>query len=159
MSFDYRFEAGADKVFALLTDADFLVDRCLALGERSAECSVEDDDDEVVINLTREVERNVPAFLSRLFGSSQTVEMVERWQARGATRQGRFTLKVVGQPVVVEATMTLRRAPKGGGCVYSIEHSAKANIPLVGRRVESFILGQTEAGARAELDYLAKALV
>jgi len=157
MSIEYRFKAGADKVFDRLTDADFLVDRCLALGELSADCTVEEEDDEVVITLTREVERNLPAFLSRIFDSRQTVEMVERWNTRGATLEGRFTLKVEGQPVTVEAVMTLE--PEGkGGCVYSVEHSAKASIPLIGRRVESFIIGQTEAGARAELDYLAKAL-
>ena len=54
----------------------------------------EDDDDEVVITLNREVERNLPAFLSRLFESRQNVEMVERWSLRGGARQGRFTLKV-----------------------------------------------------------------
>ena len=41
---------------------------------------------------------------------------------------------------------------------YTVQHTAKANVPLIGRRLESFILGQTEAGARAELDYLATAL-
>lgn len=158
MSIEYRFKASADRVFGLLTDADFLVDRCLALGELSAECTIEDDDDEVIITLTREVERNLPAFLSRIFSNRQTVEMVERWGSpRGGTRHGKFSLKVAGQPVAVEAAITLR-ADSRTSCVYSVEHSAKANIPLIGRRVESFILGQTESGARAELDYLAKAL-
>ena len=157
MSIEYHFTAGVDRVFALLTDADFLVDRCLALGELAADCTVEDDDDEVVITLNREVERNLPAFLSRLFESRQNVEMVERWSLRGGARQGRFTLKVIGQPVTVEAEIRLRADP-AGGCTYTVRHSAKANVPLIGRRLESFILGQTEAGARAELDYLAAAL-
>ena len=86
MSIDYHFTAGVERVFALLTDADFLVDRCLALGELAADCTVEDDDDEVVITLNREVERNLPAFLSRLFESRQNVEMVERWSLRGGAR-------------------------------------------------------------------------
>ncbi len=153
MSIDYHFTASVERVFALLTDADFLVDRCLALGELAADCTIEDDDDEVVITLNREVERNLPAFLSRLFESRQNVEMVERWSRRG----GRFTLKVIGQPVTVTAQMKLRADP-AGGCTYTVQHTAKANVPLIGRRLESFILGQTEAGARAELDYLATAL-
>ena len=157
MSIEYHFPASVERVFALLTDADFLVDRCLALGELSADCTVEDDDDEVVITLTREVERNLPAFLSRLFESRQSVEMVERWSLRGGQRHGRFTLKVQGQPVSVEAKTTLRADP-AGGCRYTVQHTAKANVPLIGRRLESFILGQTEAGAKAELDYLAAAL-
>ena len=83
--------------------------------------------------------------------------MVERWSRRGGARHGRFTLKVIGQPVTVTAQMKLRADP-AGGCTYTVQHTAKANVPLIGRRLESFILGQTEAGARAELDYLATAL-
>ena len=67
----------------------------------------------MVITLNREVERNLPAFLSRLFESRQNVEMVERWSRRGGVRQGRFTLKVIGQPVTVAAEMKLHAGPIG----------------------------------------------
>ena len=52
MSIEFRFAAAVDRVFALMTDADFLVDRCLALGELSAECTIEDVDDEIVVTLS-----------------------------------------------------------------------------------------------------------
>ena len=42
MSIEYKFRANIDQVFALLTDAEYLVDRCLELGELSADCTVED---------------------------------------------------------------------------------------------------------------------
>ena len=49
MSMEYKFQASADRVFALLTDGVYLVDRWLALGELSADCTVEDDNDETVM--------------------------------------------------------------------------------------------------------------
>jgi hypothetical protein len=157
MSIEYKFRASVNKVFARLSDAEYLVNRCLALGELSADCTIEEDDDETVISMTRRVERSLPSFLSRMFDTRQTVELIERWTGRGNSRQGSYTLRVVGQPVTVAAQMRLKSEP-GGGCSYHITHTAKANIPLIGKRVESFIITQTEAGARAELDHLAKSL-
>jgi hypothetical protein len=157
MAIEYNFDAPVNKVFARLTDADYLVDRCLALGELSAECTIEEDKEETVITLTREVERKLPSFLARLFDPRQTVELVERWKGKGNTRHGSYTMKVQGQPVTIEAEMRLKAVP-GGGCTYVITHSATAQIPLLGGRIEKFILAQTETGARDELDHLAASL-
>ena len=158
MAIEYPFAASVDRVFALLSDPDFLVDRCLALGEISAECSVEDDGKQLVIALTREVERALPSFLARLFESLQTIEVVERWkQSKGKIYHGSLLIKVIGQPITVEAEMRLK-PDSTTGCTYAVAHTAKANMPLIGRRVEAFMLTQIESGARAELDYLAKAL-
>jgi hypothetical protein len=157
MPIEYHFKASADKVFARLTDADYLVDRCLELGELSAECTIEDDTDEIVISMTRELVRPLPSFLAKLFDAQQTVEIVERWSEKGNIRHGSYELSVVGQPVSVQAEMRLKPDPNGG-CTYAITHTAKAGVPLIGRRIEAFILTQTEAGARAELDHLARHL-
>ena len=158
MPIEYTFGASVDRVFERLSNPDFLVDRCLALGEISAECSVEDDGKQVVIALTREVERSLPSFLSRLFESRQTIEQVERWkQSKGNIRHGSMLIKVIGQPVTIEAEMRLKPG-SSSGCSYVIAHTVKANMPLIGRRVETFMLTQIETGARAELDYLVKAL-
>ncbi len=157
MAIEYRFKASVDRVFGLLTNADFLVQRSLSLGELRAECTIEDDDDQAVITLTREVERNVPAFLSPLFESHQTLEIVERWTVRGATRLGHSVLVLQGQPVTIESELRLG-AESANSCIYSANHSVRAPIPLIGRRIESFFLGQTEATLRAELDHLANSL-
>jgi hypothetical protein len=157
MSIEYHFDATADEVFELLTDADFLVDRCLALGELSADCTIEANDRETVITMSREVERKLPSFLARIFDNRQNVEMVERWRSSGKTRKGSYSLTVLGQPVKVSAEITLK-PDRAGGCTYTITHTAKANLPLIAGRVESYILSQTEKGARDELDYLAESL-
>jgi len=154
MGIEYHFKASADRVFDLLTNADFLVQRSLALGELRADCTIEDDDEHIVITLTREVERGVPAFLSPLFQSRQTLEIVERWTVRGTTRLGHSVLVLRGQSVSVESELKLRPEPLGS-CTYTVNHTVHAPIPLIGRRVESYFLGQTEATARAELDHLA----
>ncbi|MEH6519547.1 MAG: DUF2505 family protein, partial [Halioglobus sp.] len=56
-----------------------------------------------------------------------------------------------GQPVTISASFKL--LPTRTGCRYTVSHSVKAKIPLVGGRVEKYILGQTADGARDELGY------
>lgn len=152
MSVYHDFNHDTDSVYELLTDPQFLVDRCIALGELSADCDFEEDGDEVIIRLTREVQRDLPRVLAKLFDPVQVMDMTERWQPDGEGWSGDWSMEVRGQPVTITAKFKL--APTAGGCRYSVSHRVKANIPLVGGRVEKYILGQTGDGARAELDYL-----
>jgi aryl carrier-like protein len=149
----FEFEHDAESVFNLLTDPDFLVDRCLALGELEASCEIEEQGEKTVISLTRKLQRDLPAFLARMMDSVQVMHLTEKWQADGEGGwSGDYTFEVEGQPVTIGATFELY--PTDDGCCYSIEHRASAKIPLVGRRVEKFILGQAEQGCTAELEYL-----
>lgn len=158
MSIEYRFTASVEKVLDRLTDVDYLVDRSLALGELSAECTAEDENGQLVITMVREVERSLPSFLARLFDARQTIELVERWKkGKGRTFHGNYRMRVKGQPVTVNAEIRLKAEP-GGGCTYMISHECKASIPLIGRRIESYMLTQIEEGACAELDHLARTL-
>ena len=157
MTIEYHFKASADKVFALLCDEGYLSDRCLALGELAAKCRVKERGAEVEITMNRRVQRKLPAFLARIFDTTQTVQLVERWKKTGKERSGSYVLTVAGQPVTVSAALSLKPAGRGG-CTYTVTHAAKANIPLIGRKIEQFILDQTADGARAELDHLAQHL-
>lgn len=157
MALEFSLSAPVETVFERLTDPDYLVERSLALGELDADCTVEEDDKSVLITMRREIERKLPAVLARLFSSRQTVELVERWSTAGRVHTGSYALKVLGQPVTVKAELQLTSAGAGKS-LYTVRHSAKAAIPLVGGKVEAFILSQTEAGARAELEHLAKSL-
>jgi hypothetical protein len=83
--------------------------------------------------------------------------MVERWTADGKSRRGSYRLTVEGQPVTVSADLELVPGARGH-CTYRVMHHAKAKIPLLGGRIEAFILEQTADGARAELEHLARHL-
>jgi len=152
MAVSFEFEHDVDTVYETLTEPQFLVDRCLALGEISAECDVEEDDDYTTVSLVREVSRDLPRVLAKLFDAVQVTDMTERWQAAGDGWRGEWTLEVRGQPVTVSANFEL--APTASGCRYTVSHRAKAKIPLVGKQVEKYILGQTADGATDELEYL-----
>ena len=148
MAVHYEFEHEVESVLALLMDPDFLVDRCLALGELEASCEVEELDGTTVIKLTRKLQRDLPGFLAKMMDSVQIIRITEQWQADDEGGwNGEYTFEVEGQPVAVGARFELY--PTDAGCCYSIEHSASAKIPLLGRRIEKFILVQAEEGCTA----------
>lgn len=152
MSVSFEFEHDVQTVYETLTEPQFLVDRCLALGELSAECEVEEDEQSTVVKLVREVSRDLPRVLAKLFDAVQVTDMTEEWQPDGDGWRGTWQLEVRGQPVTVAASFQLE--PTATGCRYTVSHSARAKIPLVGKQVEKYILGQTASGASDELAYL-----
>ena len=152
MTVSFEFDHDVATVYETLTEPQFLVDRCLALGELSAECDVEEDEDYTTVNLMREIRRDLPRIMAKLFDPVQVMDMQELWQAQGDGWGGEWTMDVRGQPVTISATFEL--VPTKTGCRYSVTHQVKAKIPLVGRQVEKYILGQTGDGATDELTYL-----
>jgi hypothetical protein len=157
MSVSYEFEHDVQAVYEALTEPQFLVDRCTALGELSAECEVEEAEDGITtVNLLREIERDLPKMLAKVFDPVQVMDMTEEWRPEGDGWRGNWTIDVRGQPVVISASFEL--VPTAKGCQYTVNHSAKAKVPLIGRQLEKYILGQTSGGANDELAYLAEYL-
>ena len=151
VSFDYEYDV--DTIYELLTDPQFLVDRSLAIGELGAECEVEQDGETIVLSLEREVERELPSILAKIFDPVQVLDMTEHWRESGDGWAGDWTIQVRGQPVTIMGKFNLAATTKG--CRYTVSHSVKARVPLVGRQVEKYILSQTVDGARQELQYTA----
>jgi hypothetical protein len=151
VSFDYEYDV--DTIHELLTDPQFLVERSLAIGELGADCEIEDEGETTVINLEREVERELPSILAKIFDPIQVLDMTERWRESGDGWTGDWTIQVRGQPVTIMGEFAL--APTAAGCRYTVSHSVKARVPLVARQVEKYILSQTQDGARQELQYTA----
>jgi hypothetical protein len=157
MSVSYEFEHEVQTVYEALTEPQFLVDRCSALGELSAECDVEEaEDGTTTINLLREIERDLPKILAKVFDPVQVMDMTEEWRPDGDGWRGDWHMDVRGQPVVISASFEL--VPTAQGCQYTVTHSAKAKVPLIGKQLQKYILGQTSDGANDELAYLAEYL-
>ncbi len=151
MSVSREFECDVDTLYELLTDPQFLVDRCLGIGELSAECEVEQEGDVTVIHLQREVERELPKMLAKLFDPVQMLKMTERWREDGEAWRGDWTIEIMGQPVTIFGDFSV--IPTDVGCRYTVSHRATAKVPLVGKQLEKYILSQTSDGANDELDY------
>ncbi|WP_133300547.1 DUF2505 domain-containing protein [Seongchinamella sediminis] len=156
MAIEYQIECDAGTVFQYLTDRDFLVERIEALGEDPPTVKVSRKGKSVEIKLQRVRHLKLPAVAARIVGDDQRFEMIERWRADGDGWTGDYTLDVVGVPARIEAEFELR--PAADGCVYSISHSPRVNVPLVGKKLEAILRRETEQGCDAEIDYLVAAI-
>ena len=156
MSVTRQFAADVDTVADLMTDPDFVVDRCLGIGELSAECHAESDDETTTLDTTRISRQDLPGFLTRLVGEEQTLKVHEVWRIAGDAREGHYTVRSALAPIEIEGRFTLR--PDGKGCVYRVEHRFHVPIPLIAGRIEKVLRRQITATVEAELDFAAERL-
>lgn len=156
MTLAFSFDQDINTVVEKLFDPDFRVDRSVALGDLSADCEIDGSEHAPTVLMNREVLRDLPSVLAKVFNPKQTLRFTENWQREGDDWVASVKVEVQGQPVVISADY--RISPKGDGCEYTATHKCKAKIPLVGGKVEKFVLAQTDDGAEQELRYLAEAL-
>ena len=157
MTIVHHFTHDADDVFAIMTNAEMLEQRCKALGEKNIECSVEENGRKTLVNLSRTVKRDLPKVLAAMFSAENTIRMKEQWETIGSTYMGSYTTEVVGQPVTLSAKFKLKPTADGG-CDYSIDYQCKASVPLVGKKIEEFITSQTADGLQQEINWIKKKL-
>ncbi len=156
MAVKCQFDCGIDEVWALLCDPDFRVERSIALGELSSECDIEESGEQVTVKMNREVVRELPSVLAKVFNPQQSLVFTETWQPKGEGWEGKMTIEIKKQPVQLGATMSLM--PTAAGCEYVVSHHCKAKIPLLGGKIEKFVLSQTDGGALDEVNYMKEKL-
>lgn len=154
MTIKYQFSADAKTVFKQLTSVDFLKKRCDVQGEIKVDCQVEEKKGITTVVLDRTIRRDLPSILAKMFNPENRTIMTETWKASGESFKGDYEIEVKGQPVTLFAKFTLENNAKGS--VYTIEHSCKARVPLVGKHVEKFVIGQIAGGFNKEMDILEK---
>ena len=154
----HRYDGSVDAVLRFFVDPDIVKTKYVGTGARNVEFLQLDDRDGVsVIRTRREVPADVPALLKKFLGAWNTVLQTERWRA---TDDGGWLcaleVDVVRVPVTVRGTLTLR--PEGEGCVNDVRIDIACGIPLLGRKLERFVAGDTKKAMDAEFAYISRQL-
>lgn len=149
----HHFAADVERMFALVTDPDFLRRRAEALGEKEIAIAVDHEGGQLKIQIAREVEQSLPSFMKKLFSGRQRLVDRQAWSREGAAHVSDWTVELgEGKRIQLRGRLTL--APgAAGGCEYVEWFSASASIPLVGGRVEKFVVGETEASIRKQIEF------
>ena len=156
MTIEYELGHPADRVYALLTDKQFLAERLEAVGEDPATIRISKKGKKVDIELHRAARRELPKVAAKLIGSVQKFTMKESWQPDGDGWTGNYKIEFDGVPGSVAAEFDLY--PTDDGCVYRITHKPKVNMPIVGKTLEKILASQVVDGCDAEIDYLVEVL-
>lgn len=154
----HHFSADVERMFALVTDPDFLRRRAEALGEKEIAVTVDRASGQLAIEIKREVEQNMPSFMKKLFAPRQTLIDHQTWKSEGGAHISDWTVQVGdGKRIQLRGRLTLAPAA-GGGCDYTEAFTATASIPLIGGRIEKYVLGETEASIRKQIEFTGKEL-
>jgi len=153
-----HFAEDVERMFALVTDPEFLRRRAEALGEKDVGVAIDRSGPQLKIQITREVEQNLPSFMKKIFSGRQRLIDRQVWSQKGDAHVSDWTVQLGdGKRIQLSGRLTL--APgAAGGCDYIEAFSASASIPLVGGRVEKYVLGQTEESIRKQLEFTRKEL-
>ena len=142
------YPASPEGVFAMLTDEAFLKQVCEATGAVKHEVDVQENSLGASVTTRRELPTDqIPDFIKRFVGKTLTVLRVDLWEAAApdGSRKGTITVEIVGAPVRMTGTLSLR--PDGEGTVENVDGDLKASVPLIGGKIEK----ATEPAIRSAL--------
>ena len=131
------YAAAPDAVYAMVTDPDFQVQKCIDAGAEQHEAAVSPNGDGARVVTKRDLPADgLPEFARSIIGSTLSVTETYEWGAAqaGGVRSGTLTVVVQGAPVALRSTVRL--APGSAGTTISIDGDLKASIPLLGGKVE-----------------------
>jgi len=154
----HRFDRSVDQLFELVTSPDFLKRRAEAAGEKNVVVTVDLDGGRMRIRIERDLERNLPGFMKKIFNPTSHLVDVQSWDTSGEVKFSDWTVEVKGQKRFdIRGRMSLAPAA-GGGCDYSESFRVTVGIPLVGGKVEKYVVGETESSIRDQLLFTGKEL-
>lgn len=143
MGFEQSRSYGSDVETALdhLASAEMTKARYEQRGERDVEVleSGRDEDGGARIVTRRVADVELPGFVQKVLGSTQTFTQTDVWRPveDGAGYDAQWSIEVEGAPVHTGGTMRLR--PDDDGCVHTVEGNVEVKVPLVGGRVAGFL--------------------
>jgi hypothetical protein len=147
------YEADPAAVFAVLSDPDYVDEKCRATGSLDTEVDVSAEGADTVITTVRKLPADdLPSFAKSFVGDAITVDQTERWgpAAQDGSREGSLKATFRGTPMKVEATMRL--SPGGAGSELRVAGDVKSGIPLMGGSIESFAADQLTKGLDREAE-------
>jgi hypothetical protein len=148
-----HFDHPVDRIFAVLTDPEFLRRRHEVDREKNVVIEV-DHADGLVIRVQHDVERAMPGFMKKVFNPVNHLMDVQRWNLRGPVKTSDWTVEIRGQKrIELRGHLSLTAAAQGG-CDYAEAFTVTVAIPLIGGRVEKYILGETETLIRSRVEFL-----
>jgi hypothetical protein len=153
-----HFDQDVATLFALVTDPDFLRRRTEAAGEKNVVVHVDRAGGGLAIRIERDVERSLPSFMKKVFAPTHHLTDQQRWDVAGPAKVSTWTVAIQGQArVQLGGTLTLA-AGASGGCDYTETFTATVAIPLIGKQVAKYVLGETEATIRRQIAFARAAL-
>ena len=142
----HRYAASVDAAYQALIDPDHLRRRAEDAGEKNISVTVEERGGATVVNLTRDIESEIPSFAKKFVDAVNRVESIFEWRADGESRRATYTANV-SKRITVRGSITL--VASGDGCEHTETFEPTVDMPLIGKKVASLVSEKTETAVRA----------
>ncbi|GAA3120849.1 DUF2505 domain-containing protein [Kribbella aluminosa] len=147
------YDATPEEVFAIVTDTAFREQACEKTKALSYDVKVSTSGNDTVIRVSRKMEaKDIPDMARKFVGETLTVVQTETWHPAAA--DGSRTADVSGEisntPVTLKGTA--RIAANGAQSIQAIDLDIKVAVPLIGRKMEPFVVDAIRNGLQKEHD-------
>jgi hypothetical protein len=153
--------ATPDQVFAAFCDEGYQVLKCQRSGALEHDVVIELEDGQTIIVTRRQLPtEGFPDFVRGFVGDRVEVVETQRWGDPGddGAREAALTVEIPRTPVTLTGGVHLR--PGGPGTVQAVDGELKANVPLLGGRIEKAVAPVIVSAVRLEAkvvrDWLAR---
>jgi hypothetical protein len=147
------YDATPEEVFAIVSDATFREQACEKTKALSYDVKVSESGGDTIVRVRREMPADdVPDIARKFVGQTLTVVQTETWHAANAdgSRDADVKGEIANTPVTLKGTA--RIASSGGETVQSIDLDVKVAVPLIGRKMEPFVVDAIRSGLQKEHD-------
>jgi hypothetical protein len=135
---DHPYDIDAPGLFAVLTDADYLVAKFEATGFTEVEIITAGP---TKVELKRTTEPPLPGFAKKVLGGKQHIHEIQLW-TDGQSPHATFTGDSIGTPVKIKGTVTVK--PDGATSVLQIRGEVSVGVPLIGGKIADFVAGEAK---------------
>lgn len=143
--------ADPEQVFAMICSPDYQDLKCERSGALEHEVAVEvEEGATTVVTRRRLPSTGFPDFAKGFVGEAVDVVETQRWgqAADDGRRTAALHVEIPRTPVVL--TGSVRLEPSSGGTLHTVEGDLKANVPLLGGRIERAVAPVLSSAVRLE---------
>jgi hypothetical protein len=147
------YDATPEEVFAIVTDTTFREQACEKTKALSYDVKVSTSGADTVVRVQREMEAtDIPDMARKFVGETLTVVQTETWHAPAAdgSRTADVSGEITNTPVTLKGTASI--VPNGAQTVQAINLDVKVAVPLIGKKLEPFVVDAVRAGLVKEHD-------
>jgi hypothetical protein len=145
------YDATPEEVFAIVTDATFREQACEKTKALSYSVEVTESGGDTVVRVQREMPSDdVPDIARKFVGQTLTVVQTETWHPAAAdgSRKATVTGEISNTPVTLKGSAEITAT--GSGATQAIDLDVKVAVPLIGKKMEPFVVDAIRSGLQKE---------
>jgi hypothetical protein len=147
------YDATPEEVFAIVTDKTFREQACEKTKALSYDVQVSHSGGDTVVRVSREIATaKAPDMARKFVGDTLTIVQTETWHPAAAdgSRRADVVGEISNTPVTLKGATSI--STQSAQAVQAIDLDVKVAVPLIGKKMEPFVVDAIRSGLQKEHD-------